>query len=75
MIGHRPTWPLGKRAARVRAGTGDVHFEDGYAVFSDDAEQDRPRRPERHLTRLQWQALDMLNLERIGHLERDKGAV
>ena len=60
VTGHRPTWPLGKRAARVRDGHA---FEDGFAVFGDVLEEVRPRRPERQLTRVQLQALEVLNLE------------
>ena len=72
LTGHRPTWPLGKRSARVRSGAGDVHFDDGFSVFSDVAEQERPRAPERHLTRPQIQALEMLNLEPSATLQEIK---
>jgi hypothetical protein len=36
MFGHRPTWPMGKRAARARTGQGPMHFHDGHAVFDED---------------------------------------
>ena len=67
LTGHRPTWPMGKRAAGVRGAEGpnhgNYHVEDGYAVFGDVEEPAGPRRPERVLTRLQRQAFDILNLE------------
>ena len=72
LTGHRPTWPLGKRSARARAGAGEVHFDDGFSVFSDVAEQERPRAPERHLTRPQLQALEMLGLEPSATLQEIK---
>ena len=62
MFGHRPTWPLGKRAAKARMGQsplGAVH--DSHAVFDEDGEP-QVRRPERHLTRLQSMAFDQLQL-------------
>jgi len=62
LTGHRPTWPLGKRAAGVPGGNGAYHVEDGFAVFGD-AEPEKPRRPERILTGLQRQAFDALGLE------------
>ncbi len=67
LVGHRPTWPLGKRAAGVKGQEGPYrgayHVEDGYAVFGDVEEPAKPRRPERVLTRLQRQAFDILDLE------------
>jgi hypothetical protein len=72
LTGHRPTWPLGKRSARMRSGAGDVHFDDGFSVFTDVAEQERPRAPERHLTRPQLQALEMLSLEPSATLQEIK---
>ncbi len=63
MTGHRPTWPLGKRAARMQNPFGSFSVDDGLGTFEKDADS-RPhvRRPERTLTRLQIQALDVLNL-------------
>ena len=61
LTGHRPTWQLGKRAAKARMGQtplGGVH--DSHAVFEGDAQT--VRRPERHLTRLQVMAFDTLQL-------------
>lgn len=67
VVGHRPTWPLGKRVAGVhgqdRPLHGAYHVEDGFAVFGDVEETAAPRRPERVLTRLQRQAFDILGLE------------
>src|SRR5690242_11581579 len=34
VIGHRPTWPLGKRAARMHNPYGSVHFDDAFGTFS-----------------------------------------
>jgi hypothetical protein len=61
ITGHRPTWPLGKRTARMHNGH-SMHVDDGFGQFERDAEPQSPRRPERTLTRLQMQALDVLHL-------------
>ena len=63
ILGHRPTWPMGKRTARMRTGQGPLHFHDGYAVMGGDDNNPQVRRPERHLTRLQSIAMDTLQLE------------
>ncbi|MGH6877919.1 MAG: J domain-containing protein [Rhizomicrobium sp.] len=67
MTGHRPTWPLGKRAAkrhRERAfrPVMDFHevFGEAQAEQASAAEQRRAARP---LTALQARAFDVLNLE------------
>ena len=44
---HRPTWPMGKRAARARTGQCPAHFHDGLAVLDDEDDSGQPRRPER----------------------------
>jgi len=62
MFGHRPTWPMGKRAARARTGQGPAHFHDGHAVLDDEDDSGQPRRPERQLTRLQIMSMDTLQL-------------
>jgi len=62
MFGHRPTWPMGKRAARARTGQGPAHFHDGHAVLDDEDDNGQPRRPERQLTRLQVMSMDTLQL-------------
>jgi len=63
ITGHRPTWPLGKRTARMQNPFGGFRVEDGYGHFGNDADPGpQPRRPERTLTRLQIQALDVLHL-------------
>jgi DnaJ domain len=63
LTGHRPTWQLGKRAAKARMGQsplGGVH--DSHAMFEGDADAQTVRRPERHLTRLQTMAFDTMQL-------------
>jgi len=72
LIGHRPTWPLGKRAARPRNGQGSYAFEDGFEVFSGTAERQRPRPPERRITDLQAKALYVLNLDASATLHQIK---
>jgi hypothetical protein len=70
LTGHRPTWPLGKRAAmgperaerENRKASYSYQFEDGFAVFEEAAEPTRPPRPTR-LTKGQLDALAILNLE------------
>ena len=70
ITGHRPTWPLGKRAARpvgdsepAHATGWAYHFEDGFAVFEEAAEPSRASAPKRRLSRSQLDALTVLNLE------------
>ena len=61
VTGHRPTWPLGKRTARMHNPHG-IRVEDGYGAFPGEADTQGPRRPERTLTRLQIMAFDTLHL-------------
>jgi len=63
VIGHRPTWPLGKRAARMHSPNGSFHFDDAFGTFPQEEAAKRPRPPERQVSRLQTQALEALNLE------------
>ena len=72
MTGHRPTWQMGKRGARMRNGQdshalGRAHLG---SIADDVAEQ--PRRPERKLTRLQLIALETLHLEPTATLQEAK---
>lgn len=74
MTGHRPTWKMGKRAARMRTGydshsLGREHLGD---IAGDVAEQAETRRPERKLTRLQLIALETLHLEPTATLQEAK---
>jgi hypothetical protein len=65
LTGHRPTWQLGKRAAKARTGTRTQNpLHDSHALFEEDADGNPtgPRRPERHLTRLQIMAFDTMQL-------------
>ena len=67
LVGHRPTWPLGKRAAADRhaprpEASWSYQFEDGFAVFEEAAEPAaKPRMPK--LTKGQLDALAVLGLE------------
>jgi hypothetical protein len=72
VIGHRPTWPLGKRAARPRQGQGSSVFQDGLGIFGETAEKARPRPPERRITGVQERALDVLNLDATATLQQIK---
>jgi hypothetical protein len=63
IIGHRPTWPLGKRAARLHNGLKNFDFESAFGVENEQKEAQSPRRPVRQLSRLQQTAFDTLNLE------------
>lgn len=63
LTGHRPTWPLGKRAAKARMGQAPLgNVSDSHAMFAEEGEPGAVRRPERHLTRLQIIAMDTLQL-------------
>jgi hypothetical protein len=62
ILGHRPTWPLGKRTAKARMGQAPLGVDDGHALFAEDGETQTVRRPERHLSRLQIIAMDTLQL-------------
>jgi DnaJ-domain-containing protein 1 len=70
LTGHRPTWPLGKRSARPRTDFASV--DDDFSVLGDVAEKERPRPPERLLTRPQLQALELLNLDASATLPQIK---
>jgi DnaJ-domain-containing protein 1 len=72
VVGHRPTWPLGKRAAGFSFGRTGTRVEDGYAVFAEDDTGTAPRRPVRILSQLQRQAFDVLNLESSATLNEIK---
>lgn len=72
VIGHRPTWPLGKRGARARNGAGSYELHDDYGVFGATAERPRPRPPERRITGVQERALDVLNLDATATLHQIK---
>lgn len=70
ITGHRPTWPLGKRAAGTkdepsrephRTSYSSYGFEDGFAIFEEAAEAVELRRRSR-LTKAQLDALAILNL-------------
>lgn len=78
IIGHRPTWPLGRRAAGTPGARNAAEppswryrYEDGFAVFEEAAEPaKRPARP--RLTKAQLDALTLLNLEETATLQEVK---
>jgi hypothetical protein len=72
VMGHRPTWPLGKRAARARTGEATFSFKDDFGIFTGEAAPPRPRAPVRQLTGVQIQALSVLNLEQGASLHEIK---
>jgi hypothetical protein len=75
VTGHRPTWPLGKRAPHVHRAPGFRSFSDAYGVFEDESAKlaaAERRRAERPLTRPQALALDVLNLEAGASLHQIK---
>ena len=63
VIGHRPTWPLGKRAAHPKNGQAFHHIHDVHHVFGEDGEETGPRRPVRPITRPVAIALEVLDLD------------
>jgi hypothetical protein len=67
VTGHRPTWPLGKRAARAHNGERIYAFRDHHGMFGgafdSHAASGRSGRPVRPLTAPQVRALDVLDLE------------
>jgi hypothetical protein len=63
VTGHRPTWPLGKRAARMHNPNGTFHFDDAFGGFGKGEKPAKPRPPERQVSRVQLQAFDALGLE------------
>ena len=63
ITGHRPTWPLGRRGANGHKEPGPENYVDAHGVFADVAEAPRPRAPQRTLTKLQIQSLEMLDLD------------
>lgn len=76
LTGHRPTWPLGKRAARAHNGDRIYTFRDHHGLFGDAFEKDgaaaAKNRPARPLTAPQAHALDVLNLEAGASLHQIK---
>jgi hypothetical protein len=73
LIGHRPTWPIGKRMQGWGAfASGTYIIEDGYAIFAGNQEPPVPRRPQRILTPLQRQAFDILGLSNSASLNEIK---
>jgi hypothetical protein len=63
LVGHRPTWPLGKRGARMPDPFNTFDFDNAFGGEREKKEANKPRRPERQVTRLQLMAFDTLQLE------------
>jgi hypothetical protein len=63
VIGHRPTWPLGKRGARMPDPFNSFDFDNAFGGTKEKKEPNTPRRHERQVTRLQLTAFDTLQLE------------
>lgn len=76
VTGHRPTWPLGKRAAHAHGTQGHGPFRDTHRVFGNAFEQEGQNgahlRGARPLTGPQARALDVLNLEADANLHQIK---
>jgi len=72
LTGHRPTWPLGKRAAHPRNGQGAHHLQDIHELFGGAEGPPEPRPPQRQLTRPQAIALEVLNLDATATLHQIK---
>lgn len=76
MTGHRPTWPLGKRAAHVHGQNGGQRLRDTHRLFGDAFNQEARNAGNVHgtrpLTGPQARALDVLNLEADASLHQIK---
>jgi hypothetical protein len=76
MTGHRPTWPLGKRAAHAHGTHNSRPFRDTHRVFGGTVEDSAPGGANgataRPLTGPQIRALDVLNLEPDASLHQIK---
>ena len=76
VTGHRPTWPLGKRAARAHNGERIHAFRDQHGLFGEASDnggaQAAKGPPTRPLTAPQLRALDVLNLEAGASLHQIK---
>jgi DnaJ domain len=77
VTGHRPTWPLGKRAPRSReSGRSEsgwtYRFEDGFVIFEEAAKPAARAAPRRQVTKSQVEALAALNLEETASLHEIK---
>jgi len=74
-LGHRPTWPMGKRGPGSATPKGQKYwsygFEDGFAIFDGTADP-KPRPRQTPLTKGQLDALDTLGLEEAATLSQVK---
>jgi hypothetical protein len=71
ITGHRPTWPLGKRAPRAPNPYGSFHFDSAFGDFATE-EAPKPRRPVRTITGPLRQALDVMGLGETATLQEVK---
>jgi hypothetical protein len=71
VTGHRPTWPLGKRAPRAPNPYGSFHFDSAFGDLEED-EKPKPRRPVRSVTGPIRQALDVMALGETATLQEVK---
>ena len=71
ITGHRPTWPLGRRAPRAPNPYGSFHFDSAFGDVDDD-EKPKPRRPVRSVTGPIRQALDVMQLGETATLQEVK---
>ena len=75
VTGHRPTWPLGKRAAHLHGKPDYRSFRDSHHVFGEawqEGVHPTSSPPPRPLTAPQARALDVLNLEAGASLHQIK---
>jgi hypothetical protein len=71
ITGHRPTWPLGKRAAKAPNPYGSFQFESTFGDFAEE-ETPKPRRPVRTITGPLRHALDVMGLGESATLQEIK---
>jgi hypothetical protein len=75
-LGHRPTWPMGERAAGVRGARPpkrrNYAFDDGFAIFEEAGSRPAPPPSQPLLTKGQMDALDALGLEPVATLSEVK---
>jgi DnaJ-domain-containing protein 1 len=75
-LGHRPTWPMGWRAAGAVGAKQAKHrnyaFDDGFAIFEEEGSRPAPPPRQPVLTKGQMDALEALGLEAAATLSEIK---